>query len=177
MAKVVSKVQRYDLPPDFMFALQHDDFEACFSSQTKHDMYLDIVFQNKQFSDKKFRDRLEVQGIFQLIKLKYDPTNRLMTEWERANGPWKGVENPIVVEGWIYGVPRKLSREVGLTRPTLQGILLAEVKKLLPKNASWSQRKLTLRLLAKECAVECTTTTWNEEKQPQEATKLVKLTK
>lgn len=176
MAKIIPKIHEYALPGELVFALKYTDIETCFLSRSKRDVYLDVVFQDKQFSDKKIRDRLEAQGIFQLLKFKYDPTNRLMTAWEWANGPWKDVKNPTIIEAWIYGLPRKLCLSVGLGRPTLQNILSGELKKLLPKAEPWGQKKLTLRLLAKDRAVECTSTTWSEQKEgPQEVTRIVPL--
>lgn len=177
MAKVIPRIHQYKLSEDLVFALTYADIEACFSSRSKQDVYLDVVLQDKQLSDKKIRDRLEAQGIYQLIKLKYDPSNRLVTAWEWANGPWKDAKNPIIIEVWVYGCPRKLCASVGLARPVLQKILLGELQKLLPKRARWTkQKKLTLRLLAKESAVECTSTAWEEPGgQPVETTKIVHL--
>jgi len=176
--KVVSQITKYKLPQGQSFLLESKDLEACLSGRSKKDtIYLDLVFQDRLLTNKKLRDRLETQGHYQLLKFRYDPENKGMTEWQHENGPWKGAKKPIIVEGWIYDLSKDLTSKTGVNGKKIQKILTVQLNKLLKKGLPSKAWKLSLLLSSKDKTVECSSVTWNGHGEEAEAKQIVSLDK
>ena len=123
MCELIPYICKHKISKDWHYVVKYSDIESCFIKDARQSAYLDVCF----CAPWSFHPDLDVwpgaSPPCRLVTLQFNP-KRVRRDFFWM--PWHRDPKAVVVDAHVYALPNKFSRERGLTRRLLAGLLTRE---------------------------------------------------